>query len=223
MTHSERDVPRTGLDTGATQPLQPDAIVPSERVAPPAPLAPAGAAMPTATPVAQPATQWVPPAPPPIANFNTAAVQVNNVVAAPSIHLSLQQHKTPFLARALWFVCIGWWLSGLTIIVSYIFLGLIFTIPVGIKLLHQVPKIQTLRDRTREFQTHIVNGQVVIREGTVAQRPFWMRALWFLCIGWWLTAIWLVVAWLLSLPIITLPASIMMIDRAPGILTLQKF
>ncbi len=222
MTQPERPLFESDLPGGATQPLRPDAILPPERAA--VPLATPVPPTPLATPPAQSMNQWAGQAPPPpIANFNTAAVQVNNVIAAPAVHLSLQQHKTPFLARALWFVCIGWWLSGLTIILSYLLLGLIVTIPVGIKLLHQVPKIQTLRDRTREFQTHIVNGQVVIREGHIAQRPFWMRALWFICVGWWLTAIWLIVAWVLSVLVVTLPISIMMIDRAPGLLTLQKF
>jgi uncharacterized membrane protein YccF (DUF307 family) len=201
-----------------TQPLQPDVLsgasVPGDLVASPG-------GLPVAQPSGQVAGSGYPP--PPVATYNTAAVQVNNVVAAPQVHLSLQQHKTPFILRAIWFVCFGWWLSGLAIIFSALAFYFILTIPLGIWLLHRVPKIQTLRDRTREFQTHVVGNNVVIREGTISQRPFLQRAVWFVFVGWWLTTIWLVLAWLLSITIVLLPVSIMMIDRAPGLLTLQKY
>ena len=45
---------------------------------------------------------------------------------------------------------------------------------------------------------------------------------WFLLIGFWLTSVWLTVAYALSLTIILLPFSIVMIDRVPAMLTLQR-
>jgi uncharacterized membrane protein YccF (DUF307 family) len=147
---------------------------------------------------------------------------VTNVIAAPAVHLSLQQHRQPFIVRAVWFLTVGWLLSGIAIVLSYVLMALVITIPLGIALLHQVPQIQTLRDRTREFQTQIVNGQIVMREGTITQRPFWLRAIWFVFAGFWLCAVWLVAAWCISLLVITLPLSVWMIDRAPAVLTLQK-
>lgn len=217
MSSSNSDMPRPDQVADETQPLQPDAAI-AEPV--PGDLA----VSPPTIPATQPAGYGAPPVPPTF-NYNnsTAAVQVNNIIAAPTVTLSLQQHRTPFVLRAVWFICVGWWLSGLAILLSFVMFYFVLTIPIGIWLLHRVPQMQTLRDRTREFQTHIVDGNVVIREGTISQRPFWQRALWFVFVGWWLTSIWLTVAWVISLFIIPLPISIAMIDRAPGILTLQKF
>jgi hypothetical protein len=215
MSSSGSSVSRPDDLVGITQPLQPDAVLAAPQTGelavnpPTAPVPQQGGFMP----------------PPTFANYNnsTAAVQVNNVITAPTVTLSLQQHRTPFIIRAIWFVCVGWWLSGLAIIASFVMFYFVLTIPIGIWLLHRIPQLQTLRDRTREFQTHIVDGNVVIREGTITQRPFWQRALWFVFIGWWLTTLWVSFAWAISLLILPLPISIMMIDRAPAILTLQKF
>lgn len=222
MSSSSSDLPQPDQAAAETQPLTPD-VANTQPVAGDLAVNPQTVlATPTA---AQPLGYGVPPTPPTFANYNnnTAAVQVNNVIAAPTVTLSLQQHRTPFIVRAIWFICVGWWLSGLAILASFFMFYLVLTIPIGIWLLHRVPQLQTLRDRTREFQTHIVNGNVVIREGTITQRPFWQRALWFVFIGWWLTSIWVSIAWVISLFILPLPLSIVMIDRAPGILTLQKF
>jgi len=139
-----------------------------------------------------------------------------------SVTVAVQPSKTPFLVRAIWFLFIGWWLSGIVITIGFILCGLVITLPLGIYLLHRVPQVQTLRDRSMAFETKEVNGRVVMSSSHVAQRPFWIRALWFLFIGLWLTGVWLTVAWLVSLTIILLPLSIWMIDRVPTVLTLQR-
>ena len=41
-------------------------------------------------------------------------------------------------------------------------------------------------------------------------------------IGWWWGAIWLAIAWLMGLLLITLPISILMIDRSPAMVSLQR-
>jgi branched-chain amino acid transport system permease protein len=41
-------------------------------------------------------------------------------------------------------------------------------------------------------------------------------------IGWWWGAIWLAVAWALGAAIITLPISVIMIDRSPAMVSLQR-
>ena len=116
-----------------------------------------------------------------------------------SVTITQQSGGTPFLIRAIWFLLIGWWLSGIVIAIGYVLCALIVTLPLGIYLLHRVPQVQTLRDRSTEFQTQVVNGQIVVREGRPRQLPFLIRAAWFLFAGLWLSSIWLSIAWLLSL------------------------
>lgn len=138
------------------------------------------------------------------------------------VTITQQGRGTPFLIRAVWFLLIGWWLSGIVIAVGYVLCALIVTLPLGIYLLHRVPQVQTLRDRSTEFQTQVVNGQIVVREGRPRQVPFLIRAIWFLLAGLWLSSVWLSIAWALSLTIVLLPVSIVMIDRLPAILTLER-
>jgi uncharacterized membrane protein YccF (DUF307 family) len=138
------------------------------------------------------------------------------------VTITQQGRGTPFLIRAVWFLLIGWWLSGIVIAVGYVLCALIVTLPLGIYLLHRVPQVQTLRDRSTEFQTQVVDGQIVVREGRPRQVPFLIRAIWFLFAGLWLSSVWLSIAWALSLTIVLLPISIVMIDRLPAVLTLER-
>ncbi len=139
------------------------------------------------------------------------------------VNLTVQSQQPPLLVRVLWFLFVGWWASGIAITLAYLFMVTIVLIPLGIWLLHRVPQIQTLRDRSREFiLTREPDGSTTVRTVEIPQRPFLVRALWFVFIGWWLSALWLAIAWLISLPVITLPISVVMIDRTPGMLTLQR-
>ena len=147
-----------------------------------------------------------PPAPPP-----TSTVSV-----------SVQPSRTPFIVRAIWFLFVGWWLSGIVITLGYLLCLPVVTLPIGIYLLHRVPQVQTLRDRSMSFETKEVNGRVVLSPGHVGQAPFLIRAVWFVVVGWWFSSLWLGIAWVASLTIILLPLSIWMIDRLPAVLTLQR-
>jgi uncharacterized membrane protein YccF (DUF307 family) len=141
---------------------------------------------------------------------------------SPVVNVAVQPNRTPFLIRAFWFLLIGWWLSGIVIAIGFVLCALIVTLPIGLYLLHRVPQVQTLRDRSTEFTYKEVDGRVVVSTGRVKQVPFLIRAAWFLLIGFWLTSVWLSVAYALSLTIILLPFSIVMIDRVPAVLTLQR-
>jgi uncharacterized membrane protein YccF (DUF307 family) len=187
-------------------------LQPDQRPAPPETLSPVMAAP------AQPA--WAVDALAPLSPAPMVNVTTN--VAAPAFHLSTQSRQLPFLLRAVWFVFVGWWLSAFFITVGYLFLLLVVTIPFGLYLLHRVPQAQTLRQRTASFKTEYRDGAVYFTEGAQPQYPWYARAVYFVFVGWWLAAFWLGVAWLISLPLITLPLSAWMIDRTPGVLTLQR-
>ena len=175
----------------------------------PGPLVPAPAVQPV--PAAAAAAVPTPPAPV-YHQFNTQNV---NVIVA--------QSKTPFLVRAIWFVFIGWWLSGLAMAFAWFLIATVVGMPLAFMIFNKVPKLQTLRDRTLSFSTSIdAQGNVTIAQATVDQYPLWVRAVWFVFAGWWLGAAATFVAWMLSVLVVTLPLAVMLIDRLPFIITLQR-
>lgn len=134
----------------------------------------------------------------------------------------MQTARTPFLIRAIWFLLIGWWLSGVFIIAGYVCIASIVFAPLGFWFLNRVGVAQTLRDRDVAYVTSIdAQGATYLQETTAAQVP-WPIRLVYLPFGLVVGAVWLAVAWALGNLIITLPISIWMINRAPAVITLQR-
>jgi uncharacterized membrane protein YccF (DUF307 family) len=50
-----------------------------------------------------------------------------------------------FWMRALWFVLIGWWVSGFCIVIGYLLCLSIILLPVGLMVLNRIPEVMTLR------------------------------------------------------------------------------
>ena len=127
------------------------------------------------------------------------------------------------LVRAIWYIFIGWWLSGIMIAIGWALVVTVIFLPVGLWFLHRVPWAQTLRPRTTEFTTvYYPDGAVRVTETTIPQHPWYVRLVYIVLIGWWWGAIWLAIAWALGLLIVTLPISILMIDRSPAMVSLQR-
>ncbi len=118
------------------------------------------------------------------------------------------------LIQILWFVFIGWWLGSFAVAAAYFLFVFIVTIPVGIAILNNIPKIMALR----------TPPQLVTPYGPVntPQHNIILRALWFVLVGWWLSAAVMTVAYALCMTIIGLPIGFLMFDWVPGILTLRR-
>ena len=118
------------------------------------------------------------------------------------------------LIQILWFVFIGWWLGSFAVGAAYIMFVFIITIPVGIAILNNIPKIMALREPPK----------LVTPYGAVEapQYNILLRALWFVLVGWWLAAAVMTVAYALCMTIIGLPFGFLMFDWVPGILTLRR-
>ncbi|HEV2074107.1 MAG TPA: hypothetical protein VGR29_10750 [Thermomicrobiales bacterium] len=149
----------------------------------------------------------------------TTNVNVN--VGMPSIHFNTAKAGPSFFVRALWFLAIGWWLSAFFIVAGYVLVASVFLLPMGLWMLNRIPQAQTLRPRTREFTTQFRDNAIAFTEGRKQQIAWYLRLL-YLPAGLVLGAAWLVAAWALSLTVIGLPLSVMMVDRAPAIITLQQ-
>ena len=115
--------------------------------------------------------------------------------------------------RAIWFIFVGWWLSGVAIGIAYFLCVIIIGIPIGFMIFNQLPLILTLRPRSTGY----------VADGTVEQLPLWIRAIWFIFVGWWLGAIYMTIAWVLCVLLITLPIGLWLFNRVGAVMTLLRY
>ncbi len=127
------------------------------------------------------------------------------------------------VVRAIWFLFVGWWLTGIVNVVAYLIALTIIGLPVAFMIFNRLPSVLTLRPRTVQTTHAVVDGVAYASETAVPQRAFWKRALYFVLVGWWLGAIWSALAWVLCVLIITLPLGVMMYNRLPAAMTLRRY
>ena len=119
------------------------------------------------------------------------------------------------LLRAAWFLLVGWWATGLWLTIAWIFLVLVITIPIGIKMINVVPMVLSLKSPTRE----LVGQEVTSPE----QRNLLVRAVWFVFIGWWASLLWMAIAYLFTITIVGIPIAIWMYGKLPAIVSLYRY
>lgn len=141
------------------------------------------------------------------------------------------------LVQGLWFLAIGWWLSGFWIVLAWILTVLVITMPVGLAMINRTPKIATLADPSREFTAVTQGTATVIQQTEKSQRPMPLRVIYFVLVGWWFSAIWLFVAWsvgvlaiALILLVVTAPIGIALVplttwmyNQVPAVTTLKRY
>jgi len=150
------------------------------------------------------------------------SVNVTQAAAAPQVVVVTQSTAPSFLVRAIWFVCVGWWLSGIVMMFAWFMAATIVGLPIAFATFNKVPMVQTLRPRTITTKVTTEGGVTVVTQGTADQLAMWVRAIWFIFVGWWLGLVVTLIAWVASVLIVTLPLSIILIDRLPEVITLQK-
>ena len=124
----------------------------------------------------------------------------------------------PLWLRAVWFILVGWWLTGLIIIVAYLCLLTIIGFPAAFWLFDRVPLTLTLKPRS-SWTSDELTGTVSIGPQQISTA---LRALYFVLVGWWATALWISVAYLLFVSIIGIPIGIVMLNIVPKVATLQR-
>jgi uncharacterized membrane protein YccF (DUF307 family) len=130
-----------------------------------------------------------------------------------------QQNGPGLLVRALYFILIGWWFSGIWAVVAWILCLTIIGLPFGLYMLNRLPQVVTLKP-IRSDLVLTTTGRVLERD--VPQVPFLLRVLYFFLIGWWLSAIWIAIAWALNASIIGMVIGFWMFDRVPALITLAR-
>jgi uncharacterized membrane protein YccF (DUF307 family) len=154
--------------------------------------------------------------PPPTAPVNVNAQAPQMVIA--------QRQGPGFLARALWFVLIGWWLTAIVIVIAYVLALSILGLPFAFYLFNRIPAFLTLRGRSKTYQVETTaDGTRYLTAANVEQRPMLIRAIWFILVGFWFGAIWMAVAYLLCVLIVTMPFGLAMFNRVGAVMTLLRY
>ena len=121
------------------------------------------------------------------------------------------------IPRVIWFLLVGWWLTGVLSVVAWALNATIIGLPLGLWVINRLPLAATLRPPSSRY---------IVDDGTlrpaVAQHPFLLRAIYFLLIGWWLSGLWMAVAYVLLLTIVGMPAAFWMYGRIGAVTTLYR-
>jgi uncharacterized membrane protein YccF (DUF307 family) len=121
------------------------------------------------------------------------------------------------ILRVIWFILIGWWLTGILSVAAWALNATIIGLPLGLWVINRLPLAATLRPASSQYR--LEDG--ILRSG-VEQHPFVLRAIYFVLIGWWLSGLWMVVAYALLLTIIGMPAAFWMYGRIGAVTTLYR-
>ena len=151
----------------------------------------------------------------------TAPASLN--AQAPQMVIAQRQGPS-FLARAVWFVLIGWWLAAIVIVIAYVLALSILGLPFAFYLFNRIPAFLTLRGRSRTYQVETAaDGSRHLIAANVKQRPMLIRAVWFILVGFWFGAIWKGVAYVLCVLIVTMPFGLAMFNRVGAVMTLLRY
>ena len=166
-------------------------------------------------------SQSMPPSPPmPVAQPPAP------VPPAPRPPVLVERKTGPgLLVRAVWFIFVGWWLSGIVAAVAWFFMITIIGLPLGIWLVNRLPTVITLRPRTSYAYayTDAYGNTSYSPAAPIEQVPWWVRGIWFLLVGWWASFFTMAIAWALIVLVITLPLGLMLFNRVPFVASLYRY
>jgi uncharacterized membrane protein YccF (DUF307 family) len=127
------------------------------------------------------------------------------------------------LVRAVYFVLIGWWLTGIWSAVAWGLMATIIGLPIGLWMVNRLPQVLALMPaRMVAVTTTDAAGQRTTVVGQAAERPFVVRAVYFVLIGWWFSAIWMGAAYVCAVSIVGLSFALWLYNRVPLAMTLKQ-
>jgi len=150
--------------------------------------------------------------------------QVNVQVSAPAApQIVVQVKERGLLVRALYYVFIGWWLSGLLMFAAGVCIASVVLLPVGLALVNRLPQVMTLRPRSTVVNAAMLaDGSMQYTVGSAEQRSMLVRTVYFCFVGWWAGMFVMFAAWVLSVLIVTMPLGLMLLNRVPAAVTLRR-
>jgi uncharacterized membrane protein YccF (DUF307 family) len=151
------------------------------------------------------------------------ATAVSSATINQTIIVTHRKHGPGLVTRAVWYVFVGWWLTGIAITFAAFCTLSVVLLPIAYVIVNKIPVILTLRPRSLETDATVdADGTVRITTGGARQLPFWQRALWFVFVGWWACIFAMYAAYLLCLTVVLIPVGLMVFNRIPAVLTLQR-
>ena len=128
----------------------------------------------------------------------------------------------PFLVRVLWYLFIGWWLTGISLALGYLAAITIVGLPLAFWIFNCTGTLLTLRPRPVTVSVSHDGGVTVVESGHREQRSLLLRVVYFVLVGWWAALIWMTIAYFLCLTILLLPVGLMRLNRLPEVFTLHR-
>lgn len=121
------------------------------------------------------------------------------------------------ILRVIWFILVGWWLTGILTAAAWALNATIIGLPLGLWIINRLPFVATLRPPGTLYWV----DEGVLRPAT-EQRAFLLRAVYFLLVGWWFSGLWMAAAYVLLLTIVGMPAAFWMYGRIGAVTTLYR-
>lgn len=123
------------------------------------------------------------------------------------------------IVRAVWFVFVGWWLTGIVLTVAWVANLTVIGLPFGIKLINKAPYTLTLKRSGASDEVDTVE-----MGGSSGNSPnLIVRGVYFVLVGWWASGLLMAVSYLASLTVIGLPIGVKLFNYLPYVTSLKKF
>ncbi len=127
------------------------------------------------------------------------------------------------LVRAVWYILIGWWVTGIGMVLAYLAALTILGLPLSFWLVNRIPTMLTLRPRREQYLLVAgADGVTRMKKMATQQTNVFVRIGYFILVGWWLSAIAMVAAYVLMLTVIGIPFGMMVVNRLPFVFTLHR-
>ena len=85
----------------------------------------------------------------------------NQSPAAPNLVVVAKAAEPNLVIRALWFIALGWWLSGLAALLAILLQLTVIGIPAAIWVINRIPQITTLKS-SRKLQIATDEGGTIV-------------------------------------------------------------
>lgn len=141
---------------------------------------------------------------------------------AGTVVVMAESAEPSILIRAIWFLAVGWWLSGVATIAAILLQLTLIGIPAAVWLVNRMPQIVTLKSSRRLSVSTDEHGVTMVRHADRPQLEFWKRALYYVLVGWWAVSLWLGLAWLAAITVLGLPLAFWMYGATGKIQTLRR-
>jgi len=116
--------------------------------------------------------------------------------------------------RAVWFLLVGWWATGIWLGVAWFLNVTIVGLPLGIKMINATPKVLSLKERDFVDETGSPGEQ---------QYGLLVRGVYFVFVGWWASGVWMSIAYAFTLSIVGIPIAVVMYNKLPFVVSLYEY